>query len=144
STDVNSRIVFTASQTAVYRVKVQLYNPANYGTGTEYSISIRQGTATPPTPPPEQPQKSKDNPTPPATDVRTLILFNRARIADLYGEAAATQLADKLDQLAPHDMVKGEVIRLDRNQRVNDAYATWTSNADNYRSVEQANLVANE
>ncbi|CAN5416861.1 hypothetical protein BH10CHL1_BH10CHL1_20830 [soil metagenome] len=145
SVDVNSRIVFTASQTATYRVKVQLYNPVNYGAGTEYSLSIKQGTATPPTQPPVKDPESQtpDNPGT-STNARTLILFNRARIAELYGDAAATQLTDKLDDLAKQDLVKGEIIRLDRNQRVNDAYVTWTSNTDNYRSVEKANLVANE
>jgi len=72
-----------------------------------------------------------------------MILFNRARIADLYNETAATELQTKLAELAKRDEVKGEIIRLDRNTQISAAYTEWTSNADNYRSVEKANAVAN-
>lgn len=144
SQDVNSRIGFTAAQTGAYRVKVQHYNQTLYGTGTEYTISVRVGTATPPpTPEPKDPKPKETPPTPPATNVRTMILVHRARLADLHGDAAATQLMDKLATLAQREEVKGEIIRLDRNQQINDAYAAWTSNADNLRSVEKANLVTN-
>lgn len=144
SADVNSRITFVASQTGVYRVRVQLYNPSSYGTGTEYSINIKQGTATPPPQPTEQPQTPKPDTQGAPTNVTTLILFNRARIVDLYGETAATDLTNKLTSLAANDLVKGEIIRLDRNQQINDAYVLWTSNNDNYLSVEKANAVANQ
>lgn len=144
SQDINSRINFTATQSGVYRVKVQLFNQTIFGTGTEYSISVRPGTATPPTPPTPQPQKQKpDTQTQQSTNIHTVILFNRARIVDLYSESAAIELQDKLTELAKRDEVKGEIIRLDRNTQINAAYTQWTSNADNFRSVEQANAVAN-
>ncbi|MEZ4558713.1 MAG: hypothetical protein R2854_20160 [Caldilineaceae bacterium] len=70
--------------------------------------------------------------------------MNRARFAQLYGEEAASRLMAKLDELAADDGVRGEIIRLDRNQQVNQAYANWTGNETNYKSVERANLVTNE
>lgn len=143
SQDVNSRISFTANQTGVYRIKVQHFNQTTYGSGTEYTISVRVGTATPPvTPEPQDPGEKEQPQTPNTTNIRTMILVHRARIAELHGDAAATQLITKLTELANRSEVKGEIIRLDRNQQVNDAYVAWTSTPDNYRSVEKANLVA--
>lgn len=144
SQDVNSRISFTANQSGVYRVKVQHFNQTTYGTGTEYNISVRVGTATPPVTPEAQDPQPKEQPqTPNTTNIQTMILVNRARLAELYSDADATQLMNKLTTLAARPEVKGDIIRLDRNQQVNDAYVAWTSNADNYRSVEKANLVTN-
>ncbi|MEZ4866222.1 MAG: CARDB domain-containing protein [Caldilineaceae bacterium] len=148
--DVNSQIAFKPTQSGTYRVKTQLYNPTYYGAGTEYSISVRTGEPDKVEPDnPKTPQTNED-PAIPATAVRTLILFNRARIVELYGEQAAADLTAKLTALAQYKnstlniAVNGEIIRLDRNQRVNDAYVSWTSNSQNYQSVEKANAVANE
>ncbi|MEZ4583122.1 MAG: PPC domain-containing protein, partial [Caldilineaceae bacterium] len=146
SQSVNSQVSFTAQKTGTYHAKVQLYNPTYYGSGTEYEVSFRQGEPDEPVDPEENAQdpqpREEEDPSP--SNVRTLILVNRARFAQLYGEEAASRLMAKLDELAADDGVRGEIIRLDRNQQVNQAYANWTGNETNYKSVERANLVTNE
>jgi hypothetical protein len=73
--------------------------------------------------------------------VRTLILVNPTRLAELYSEAEASELMSKLAQLAGRAEVRGEIIRLDHNTGINAAYAGWMAEIT---SVDKANHVANE
>jgi hypothetical protein len=122
----SSLITYTLSSGGDYYVKVRHANPTRYGAGTEYSLSVRRGSTSPPPPPPP-------------SRVRTIILINRGRVAALHGETAATQLMNKLDALAAHSDVQGEIIRLDQNDTVSAAYAAWTLDLN---SVDKANQVA--
>ena len=139
ATGIASQLVYEAPSDGTYYAKVQAYSPKQYGDGTEYSLSIREGTVTPtPTPPPTPEPEITPTP-PPSTEVRTLILVNRARMTELYGEVAEAQLMRKLDGLARSSRVQGEIIWLDNNAEVENAYRAWTGNET---SVERANQVA--
>ncbi|MFQ5855277.1 MAG: pre-peptidase C-terminal domain-containing protein [Anaerolineae bacterium] len=133
----SSQVAFTPASAGNYFVKIRQYNPTYFGAGTEYGVRIRQGTPTPtptvtvtPTPTP--------TPTPNPSSVGTLILVNRARLAQLHGDNEASDVMDKLDELAQHPRVRGEIIRLDKNSEVSTAYAAWTTDQG---KVEKANQV---
>ena len=144
SADLSSKIFYTSTNPGNYFVRVTNYNPTRYGEESHYQLGVNfaaNPTPTPtptPTAPPPTPTPPPPTSTPPPTNVKTLILYNRARIVQLYDEASATQLTDKLIQLANRSEVAGEIIRLDNNQTVASAYAAW---AGNQSSVEAANLV---
>ena len=52
-------------------------------------------------------------PTPMPADTKTIILFNKSRISDDYGSAAANDLEQKLDTFRQHAAVKGWVLSVD-------------------------------
>ena len=132
-----SRIHYTFSSSGSYYVKIRHYNPTRYGTGNEYSLRIYQGSPSTPTPTPTPPPTITPTPTPPPSGVQTIILVNRERVAALHGDTAATQLMDKLDALAAHDQVQGEVIRLDNNTTISAAYSDWVADQTNVAKVNQ-------
>jgi len=138
---VASQVVYNVATAGVYTIKVQLYNQQNYGAGTEYGISVRTGTAQPPTATPTVTPTPTPTATPQPSGVRTLILVNNARLTEMYGADAATQVLNKLNALSARTEVKGEVLRLDNNTEVSTAYAAWTADIAN---VGKANVVANE
>ncbi|MEZ4728173.1 MAG: pre-peptidase C-terminal domain-containing protein [Caldilineaceae bacterium] len=133
-----SQIAYTFAQAGTYYAKVMLYNATAFGAGTEYSLHLQPGTPTPtPTPPPTP--TPTPPPTPQASEVRSLILVNRAQIASLSSEADATQLMSKLESLAAHPAVQGTIIDLNQNNVIRDAYSAWQSDLT---SVDKANAVA--
>jgi len=133
-----SRIHYVFGSTGVYYLKVRQFNPVQYGTGTEYSVRIIPGDPPTPTPTPTPPPTITPTPPPPQSEIRTLILVNQAQLTTLYGEPAAAQLMTKLEALAAHTSVDGEIIRLDLNQSISTAYAAWMSDLTN---VNKANAV---
>ena len=133
----SSQIAFTAANSGTFFVKIRQYNPSYLGAGTEYGVRVREGTLTP-TPTATVTPTPTPTPTPNPSSVRTLILVNRTRLAQLYSESDATQVMDKLDALAQHQEVRGEIIRLDNNNEVSAAYTTWVTDPGN---VEKANQV---
>lgn len=134
-----SRIHYTFGSGGTYYVRVRHYNPTRYGTGTEYSLRVYWDGLPPyPTPEPPTPPTVTPSPTPPPSGVRTIILVNREQVAALHGEMTATQLITKLNALAQHSDVQGEVIRLDLNDTVRAAYAAWTAD---FTSTIKANQV---
>ena len=143
SDDASSRIVYRISQAGDYYVRVRLYNPTLFGTGTDYVLKIKPGTVDP-TPPPTQepPGPPPATPEPPPTEAKTLILVNATRMTELHGADATNTLLAKLNELARHEKVMGHVIQLNRNTAVANAYDAWTGNSDSYKSVESANQVA--
>jgi hypothetical protein len=122
-----------------YYVQVRHYNPTRYGTGTEYSLRVYPGDPPTPTPTPTPPPTITPTPPPPPSGVLTIILVNRERVAALHGETAATQLMTRLETLAAHDDVQGEIIRLDLNDATRAAYTNWSADPVN---VDKANQVA--
>lgn len=133
----SSQVALASAKVGNYFVKIHQYNPSYLGAGTEYGVRIREGTPTPtptvtdtPTPAPTS--------TPNPSSVRTLILVNRARLAQLHSEGEAAQVMAKLGELAQHAQVGGEIIRLDNNTEVSTAYAAWVADQGN---IEKANQV---
>lgn len=144
SPGVASQVVHTFAQAGTYYVKAQLYNPTAYGPGTEYAIQARVGTPTPiPTLPPTATPTPEATPTstPQPSALRTLILVNRTQVAKFSSEAEADQLVAKLQELAQHTAVQGQVIRLDQNNEVSAAYTEWNK-AENWTNIDKANAVA--
>ncbi|HFD38727.1 MAG TPA: hypothetical protein ENJ31_02585, partial [Anaerolineae bacterium] len=122
-----SRISYQIQTSGEYYVQVQHYDLTRFGSGTEYQVSVVVGTP-PPTPSPTPtPTPSPPPPPPPPSEIHTLILVNRARIASVYGTPAADNLMAKLYQLAAHSSVQGEVLQIENNATVAAAYATWES-----------------
>ncbi|MBN2004707.1 MAG: pre-peptidase C-terminal domain-containing protein, partial [Anaerolineae bacterium] len=132
-----SQVALASASAGTYFVKVYQYNPSYLGTGTEYGVRIREGTPTP-TPTPTITPTPTPKSTPDPSGVRTLIMVNRARLAQLYSEGEADQVMNKLGELAQHTQVNGEIIRLDNNTEVSAAYAAWVADQGN---VEKANQV---
>lgn len=139
--DASSRIVVDIGAAGEYFVRMRLYNPSYYGAGTEYALQIVEGRESDPEPPVEEeaPDKEKQPPGDP-TNVQTLILVNRSRMGQLHGNVDA--LMAKLTQLAAHPKVQGEIIDLNRNDAVANAYAEWLATAESQKDVEKANMVA--
>lgn len=133
-----SRIHYVFSSAGAYFLKVRHFNPAKYGPGTEYAIRVSPGTPPDPTPTPTPPPTITPTPTPPPSGVETLILVNRERMAALHGESATAQLMTKLNDLAVHTNVNGDIIRLDLNQTISAAYTSWIADLTN---VDKANAV---
>ena len=134
----SSLITYIFPDTRTYYLRVFNRNPTIYGTGTEYSLKISSGTPTPnPTTPPPQPTLTP-SPPPPATDVKTLILIDRAQVAKIYDAGRADQLLSKVYELATNTNVKGDVIRLDLNQTIRLGFDDWNAN---WLNVEKANQV---
>ena len=59
---------------------------------------------------------------------RTLILTNRAQLESLYSANEATQVMNKLDELAKHPDVQGLVIQVEDNEIVAKAYEDRAKN----------------
>lgn len=133
----SSQVVFTPAKSGNYFARVRQYNPAYFGQGAEYGIRLRLGSPTP-TPTVTSTPTPTPTPTPNPSGVRTLLLVNRALLAQLYDDTAATQVMSKLNDLAQHTQVRGEIIRLDNNTEVSAAYAAWLADLSN---VEKANQV---
>lgn len=133
----SSLVAFTPPSNGTYFVRVRQYNPTAQGVGTEYRVRVRQG-APPPSPTVTPVPRPTATPGPGPTGVRTLILVNRARLAQLHGEAEAERIMVKLAALAGHTEVKGEIIRLEQNAEVAAAYALWEADQED---VERANQV---
>jgi hypothetical protein len=138
SPGTSSLVALSPSNAASFYVKVRQYNPSYAGTGTEYALRVREGSP-PPTATATPAPTVAPTPKPDPTGIRSLILVNRARLAQLYSEAEAAQVLAKLEALAQHEAVRGEIIRLDNNAEVSAAYAAWVADQGN---VEKANAVA--
>ena len=65
------------------------------------------------------------------SEVRTLILVNRERLETLYGETPADQVMEKLEDLAQHDAVDGQIVQVETDTAVTAAYDDWTSDMMN-------------
>jgi hypothetical protein len=138
SPGTTSLVSVQPNNATTYYIKVRQYNPSYAGTGTEYALRVREGTppatATATAVPTVAPTAKPD-----PTGIRSLILVNRARLAQLYSEGDAAQILAKLEALAQQAGVRGEIIRLDNNAEVSAAYAAWIADQGN---IEKANAVA--
>jgi hypothetical protein len=136
SPGTSSQVAFTANTSGTYFVRVHQYNPSYQGAGTEYGVRIRIGTPTP-TPTTTLTPTPTATATPNPSEVRTLILVNRSRLAQLYSEEEADQVMNKLMELAQNQQVRGEIIRLDNNAEVSTAYSIWISDLSNIQKANQ-------
>ncbi len=139
--DASSRLVVDIVTAGEYFVRMRLYNPSHFGAGTEYTIQIAEGREADPEPPKEEEAPDKEDPPQgDPTAIQTLILVNRARMGQLHGDVDG--LMAKLNQLARHPKVQGEIIDLNRNTAIANAYGEWLANAESQKDVGKANAVA--
>lgn len=132
----NSQAAFTPAKSGNYFINIVQYNPSYQGAGTEYGIRVREGTPTP-TPTVTVTPKPTATATPSPSEVRTLILINRTRLAQLSSEDDATQVMNKLTELAQHQQVRGEIIQLNNNAEVSTAYSIWVNDLGNIQKANQ-------
>jgi hypothetical protein len=143
-----SAISFTAPSVGTYYVRARHYNSAHFGSETDYQLAIttadhRPPTATPTPSPTASPTPTPSpTPAPPPSQVKTLILVNRQRIASLYSAADAAALTNKLYELANHDRVQGAVIQVEDDVAVATAYSQWTADQASLLDTAKANAVA--
>ncbi|MEM7129113.1 MAG: pre-peptidase C-terminal domain-containing protein [Chloroflexota bacterium] len=137
---IGSRLGHRVTSAGKYYVKVRLYNPSTFGSGTEYSLKVYPGTAPTVTPVTPQPTVTPQaTPTPQASGIRTLIVVNRTRLVELHGEEETSSLMDQLRELAKDERVLGEILQVEKNGDVSRAYAEWVSA---WTDVDKANRVA--
>jgi len=136
-----SRIEYTIASPGTYYILAYAHDPNSYGSGVGYNVAVQYEPPPPPTPEadPEPTPYPTPPPPPPSTEIRTLILVNQKRLVELYDENTAAQVQEKLQALAGHSSVRGEIIQLQDNTIVSDAYAAWQSNLTD---VQYANRVA--
>lgn len=134
-----SQIVYDFPSAGTYYVEVRHFNPARYGRGTEYFLAAAPGTPTPTPPPGEQtpPPTPPPGSTPPPSGIQTLIVTNRERLTAIYGSSRADLLFDKLTTLANHSLVQGEILQIERNDAVAEAYATWIADPTDILKANQ-------
>jgi len=132
-----SRITFTFSSAGTYYAKARQYDGNTYGAGTEYSLSVKQGSEPPPSPTPTV--TPTPTATPPPSQIKTLILVNQERIEHYHGSSAAASLMAKLGALAQHSRVQGVIAQVENSGSVAQAYAAWNSDLT---STDKANAVA--
>ncbi len=140
ASDVN----FVAPATGAYFIRILPYNAGLVGDGTEYQVAV-QGAAPPtptPSPTPTPTPTPTPRPTPSPAQVKTLILVNRQRLADLYSPAEADAVLAKLYDLADHPRVQGAVVQLESDPSVASAYGEWTATQEALLSNDKANAVA--
>lgn len=139
-----SQIVYSFNRAGIYSVEVRHFNPAKYGRSTGYIISAQAGSPTV-TPTPSStsvPPGATATPTPSnpgSSTINTVILTNRQQLAAIYGSAREASLYAKLQELANHSQVQGEIIDLSANPAIQATYTGWLADQS---SVEKANRVA--
>ena len=134
---LGSRLVFSTTTAQRYRALVLPRATNNVSSGVQYSLSLQADSPLAPTT--ISPDGVLLNPPPVTSQINTLIVTNRARLAALYGDAQADSVMASLDSLRNHSSVSGEVIDVDTNPTIKAAYTDW---ADNLNSTEYANAVA--
>jgi hypothetical protein len=139
-----SALTVTVPSDGDYYARVTHYNTSYFGDGTEYQLAVSGELlpTPPPTPTPTPPPTPTPTPEPDPTEVRTLILVNRQRLASLFGEAEAASVMNKLYELADHAEVEGVVIQVENDAAVAAAYDEWLSDEDSLLDTTKANAVA--
>ena len=137
---LGSRLVYTFTQPGTYMVEVRHFNPARYGRSTNYILSATAGA--PPTTPTPDPGTASPTPTatttPPPSGIQTVVITNRERLTTLYGTTRTTQLFDKLALFTNHASVQGELIAVDGNATVSQAYTAWAADQTNVALANRA------
>ncbi len=128
-----AQITYEFTRTGTYLLESRHFNLVRYGSGTNYELTLSMSDQPPvPTPPPTSTPMPTPTPTPPpvhpASDIETLIVFNRERMEHLYAESRTTELYDELVAFANRDDVLGEVLDIGNNTSVQTAYAKWSAN----------------
>ena len=139
----------TASQIVVdlapgtYFVRVSSNLEQLFGPSTAYSLHAYQQVVPPTsTPTPTPSPVPTIIPTPSGDVYETLILVNQSRmIAQGNSSADVTNLMNKLTELAIHPTIKGQILQVDQDPSVAEAYQDWDS-ATEMASVDQSNRIA--
>jgi hypothetical protein len=141
---LSTEVVFTPTVSGDYFVQVTQYNSRLVGRETSYNLSIEENLPPPtPTPIPPTPTPTPTaTPTPDPSDVRTLIVANRAGMESIHGAGPTGLIMAKLFELADHAGVDGAVLQVDQDPAVAAAYAAWLANASAQADNDLANATA--
>lgn len=148
---VASRISYSFSSAGTYYAKIEQFNPTYYGLNTKYRVKVSAN-------PPEDPTDSDTSiiySPPPAfmppevsSEVETLIVTNRYRLNELYGEIETNKLLNRLADFAQRDDVKGQIILINEHFPEQDSeFDRWTNSKtpmDFTESIAYANTKAAE
>ncbi|MBW3642963.1 MAG: PxKF domain-containing protein, partial [Actinobacteria bacterium] len=77
----------------------------------------------------------------PRADTKAIFLVPRGRLADLHGEAATAAMMGDLATLAARDEVRGQVVPVDADADVRQAYSGWDAQPC---SIDAANALVGE
>ena len=137
-----SQIQHLAGTASTFYVRMRPFNPNSFGTGTEYSVSIRQGEVqATPTPTPTATPAPAPTTTPSGeTGTKSLILVHQPQLASMHSSDAAQvdELLARLNDLARHPDVGGEIVRLDRYPSVQRTYEAWNAAPTDVDAANQA------
>lgn len=141
---LSAAIVFTPTVAGDYFVQARQYNTRVVGRESSYQVRIEENLPPPPppTPTPPPPTPTPTPPPPDPSDVRTLILVNRARLETIHGAAPAGQIMDKLFALADHPDVVGAVLQVESVPAVANAYNAWLASPTAFVDIDLANAVS--
>ncbi|MBW3614917.1 MAG: PxKF domain-containing protein [Actinobacteria bacterium] len=136
--------VLTDGQTEDVLIQVSGYN----GSSSPDAYVLRVKVTGPPQLPPCR-ARSDINPADDApqvlpaagTDTQTIFLVPRGRLADLHGEAATATMMSDLATLAERSEVRGQVVPIDADADVRQAYAGWDAQPC---SIDAANALVGE
>jgi hypothetical protein len=141
---LSAEIVFTPTVAGDYFVQARQFNTRVVDRESTYDLRIVENLPPPP-PPTPTPTPPPPTPTPPPPDpstVRTLILVNRAQLASIHGAGPASQVMDKLFDLADHPAVDGAVLQVESVPAVASAYGAWLDSPATLTENDLANDVA--
>lgn len=141
---LSAEVVFTPTVAGDYFVQVRQYNTRVVGRESSYQLRIVENLPTPPPPTPTPPPPTPPPPLPPPdpSNVRTLILVNRARLTALHGTGATDQIMNKLFALADHPAVFGAVLQVENDPATASAYSAWLASPAAFADVSRANAVS--
>lgn len=139
-----STLSFIAPKTGAYYLRLRHFNSRHYGDETRYQLAITG--AAPPTPtstPTATPSPTPTaTPTVPPSEVKTLILTNRQRLAAIFGTTETDALMAKVYQLADHPRVRGAVLQVETDAATAAAYDLWIASPEALLDITKANAVA--
>lgn len=139
---VRSLITYVFPTSGTYYARVQHYRSNRSGRGTRYDLSVTRGGQPPAvSPTPTLLPTPTATTTPPASGVRTLVVTNRERLVEQYGETKTQQVLDSLVKFASDTQVRGLVIQTDHHTAALTAYIAW--NASNPTTDNQHTAKAN-
>lgn len=142
----SATLAFTATTPGTYFVRLRQYNSNINGNDTNYHVQLFATEPPTPTPTPSPTPSPTPTPTPmptaPPSTAKTLLVVNRARLAELYGADPTAALMSKLLQFADDAAVSGLVLQVESDPAVASAYATWTADANTLADNDKANAVA--
>ncbi len=136
--------VLTDGQTEDVLIQVSAYNGLASPDAYALRVKVEGPVQLPPCPARAGINPADDAPQvlpAPAADTKAIFLVPRGRLADLHGEAATATMMSDLTTLAGRPEVDGQVVPVDADAGVRQAYADWDAQPC---SIDAANALVGE